>query len=155
MRKSVGVSNKGVGFFRFSNNQPNAPGLAPKVAAPPLRFWARCYFRRHAAAARRKDLMKESELRDQSRQFLSLLRSATRNGNLTDTSRPEWAPVREFIAEISRSRASQGFNPSETATFIFSLRAPLLELLIKQPDGAADVRAATVLMDKLGLHTVE
>ena len=108
-----------------------------------------------SAGSRRKDLMKESELRDQSRQFLTLLRSAASNGNLTDTSRAEWTPVREFIAEISRTRASQGFNPSETATFIFSLRAPLLDPLIKHPDGAADLRAATVLMDKLGLHTVE
>lgn len=138
-----------------SKNAPSRSRLSEILGTHEAELLTQWMDEQLSAPNRRKDLMKESELRDQSRQLLSLLRTAASSGNLTDTSRSEWMPVREFIAEISRSRASQGFNPSETATFIFSLRAPLLDLLIKQPDGAADVRAATLLMDKLGLHTVE
>ena len=36
-----------------------------------------------------------------------------------------WSAVRELLGEFSRSRALQGFTPSETATFIFSLKEPL------------------------------
>ncbi len=99
---------------------------------------------------RRKDLMKESELRDQSQQFLAFLRSAARSGNLTDISRSEWGAARDFLTDISKTRAAQGFSPSDTATFVFSLRGPLLELLHHD-----DVRTAASLLDKLGLYTFE
>ncbi len=108
-----------------------------------------------SASTLRRDLMKESELREQSEQFLSLLRQATRSENLKDTTRPEWEGVREFLIDLSGSRAAQGFTPSETATFIFSLRAPLTELLQRADAPPASVRAATVLLDKLGLFTFE
>ena len=108
-----------------------------------------------SASTLRRDLMKESELREQSEQFLSLLRQATRAENLKDTTRPEWEGVREFLIDLSGSRAAQGFTPSETATFIFSLRAPLTELLQRADAPPASVRAATVLLDKLGLFTFE
>ena len=42
---------------------------------------------------------------------------------------PEWQRVREMLAGLSRSRALQGFSPSETATFVFSLKKPLFERL--------------------------
>jgi rsbT co-antagonist protein RsbR len=79
------------------------------------------------SSSRRKDLIKESELREQSQQFLRALRSAAHSSDLSDISGPEWLPVRDFLAGLSRSRAIQGFSPSETATFIFSLRGPLLD----------------------------
>ncbi len=71
-----------------------------------------------------------------------------------------WQPVREFLASISTSRARQGFSPSETATFVFSLRRPLFNLL-RQEIGK-DVNAladefwtVTMLLDALGLYTTE
>jgi rsbT co-antagonist protein RsbR len=112
------------------------------------------------SSALRKDLMKESELRDQSRNFLSLLRTAAQSNNFTDTSRPEWGAIRDLLADVSKSRATQGFTPSETAGFVFSLRNPLLNLI--QREGgletsgiAGDVSSATTLLDKLGLYTFE
>jgi rsbT co-antagonist protein RsbR len=33
--------------------------------------------------------------------------------------------VREALAELSRSRVTQGFSPTQVATFIFSLKQPL------------------------------
>src|SRR5262245_1878021 len=83
-----------------------------------------------AATTLRGDLMKESELREQSRQFLNMVvRATSQQRNLGDISAPEWDEAREFLSGISRTRAHQGFSPSETATFIFSLKQPLFTLI--------------------------
>jgi rsbT co-antagonist protein RsbR len=112
------------------------------------------------ATTLRSDLMKESELREQSREFLALLQSATASGDLARTEGSDWSAVREFLAKVSRSRAQQGFSPSETATFVLSLKQPLFTLLrdelSKDAQALADeVWATTDLLDKLGLLTVE
>ena len=113
------------------------------------------------ALTQRPDLMKESELRQQSTRFLKLFREAIAAGNnLIDIQQPIWEPVREFIGEVSRSRAIQGFSPSETATFVLSLKQPLFTRLRKihegQPDYLfEDLWNVTVLLDKLGLYSVE
>ena len=111
------------------------------------------------ALTQRPDLMKESELRQQSTKFLKLFREAIAGNNL-DIQKPIWGPVREFIGEVSRSRAIQGFSPSETATFVLSLKQPLFTRLRKihegQPDYLfEDLWNVTVLLDKLGLYSVE
>lgn len=111
------------------------------------------------ALTQRPDLMKESELRQQSTKFLKLFREAIAGNNL-DIQQPIWGPVREFIGEVSRSRAIQGFSPSETATFVLSLKQPLFTRLRKihegQPDYLfEDLWNVTVLLDKLGLYSVE
>src|SRR5262245_53389655 len=75
-----------------------------------------------AATTMRRDLIREDELADQSRRFLELLRASLQNdGAANDVSGPIWAPMRDLLTELSRSRARQGFSPSETATFVFSL----------------------------------
>jgi rsbT co-antagonist protein RsbR len=68
--------------------------------------------------------------------------------------------AREFLTDISKTRARQGFTPSETATFVFSLKQPLFERIrtayAKDADGLArETWTATVLLDKLGLLTTE
>jgi rsbT co-antagonist protein RsbR len=113
-----------------------------------------------ASPTLRRDLMKESELRSQSGHFLSLLRTAVQSNNFTDTSRPEWDGIRDLLTDVSKSRAIQGFSPSETASFVFSLRAPLLSLIQRQggiDTGAiaGDLNSAAALLDKLGLYTFE
>jgi rsbT co-antagonist protein RsbR len=113
-----------------------------------------------AATTQRPDLMKESELNAQSTKFLKLFRDAIAGDNFVDIQRPSWAPVRDFVGEVSRSRVIQGFTPSETATFVFSLKQPLFVRLRKihegQPDYLfEDLWNATVLLDKLGLYTTE
>jgi rsbT co-antagonist protein RsbR len=112
-----------------------------------------------ADGASRPDLMKESELREQCREFLALLAEATRNGGLENVSGSAWAPIHEFLAGITRSRAIQGFSPAETATFVFSLKQPLFARLRREstdPQTVADeLWAATTLIDKLGLLTTE
>jgi rsbT co-antagonist protein RsbR len=105
-------------------------------------------------------LITETDIRQQSKEFLSLLHQAVQNGNLTDISAPEWSEPREFLANVSRSRALQGFSPTETATFILSLKQVLFDYLRRELGNDAkaladDIWQVTVLLDKLGLYTTE
>ena len=113
-----------------------------------------------SALTLRKDLLSEADLRREATEFLSLLTPAVAAGNLTDITAPEWAPIRDFLAGISRTRAAKNFTPTETATFVFSLKQPLFARLQEAAgkDAAAPARevwTATVLLDKLGLFTFE
>jgi rsbT co-antagonist protein RsbR len=101
----------------------------------------------------------ESELVAQSRNFLHLLRDGLAKGG-TDASNPAYAPAKELLAEVSRARAIQGFSPSETATFIFSLKQPLFNTLTRNnalsPAQITDLTwSITMLLDELGLFTLE
>jgi rsbT co-antagonist protein RsbR len=108
---------------------------------------------------KRNGSLKETELREECREFLELLRNAVQQGNLTDTHAPEWKGVREMLASVSRTRSQRGFTPSETATFVFSFKQPLFNRLRSEAqDGAAlveDILLATNLLDELGLWTTE
>jgi len=108
------------------------------------------------AVGSRRGLIKEEQLAGQSREFLSLVAQAVAANDLNST---KWKPVHEFLAELSRSRLLQGFTPSETATFVFSLKRPLFEVLRKSRTDTAqladDIWTTTVILDRLGLQTVE
>ena len=113
-----------------------------------------------SAATLRSDLMKENELREQSRELLSLIQSAVESGSPTQVDGAHWAPARDFLARVSRSRALQGFSSSETATFVFSIRQPLFTRLRSEFGSdaqglAEEVWLATNLVDRLGLLTTE
>ena len=113
-----------------------------------------------AAVTLRPDLMSETELASQSKEFLSLVRQAVQSKNLEDIMGAEWTKVREFLDGVVRSRADQGFSPTETATFVFSLKGPVFNCVRKnlEEDPVAlteDTWAASVLLDKLGLYATE
>ena len=112
-----------------------------------------------AAATLRADLLKDADLHEQSRHFLGAVQAAAQHGGISDITGEHWAGVREMLRSLSRTRTQQGFTPAETATFVFSLKEPLFALLrkqVKSADALADeMWAASVLLDKLGLHTVE
>jgi rsbT co-antagonist protein RsbR len=112
------------------------------------------------ASTLRRDLMKETELREQSRRFLDAFRQAMKNGLIADLNNPVWENVRGLLSDISSSRARQGFSPTETATFIFSLKQPLFDMLrqdlAQEPLVLADeIWTANTLLDQLGLLTIE
>jgi rsbT co-antagonist protein RsbR len=113
------------------------------------------------AVTLRRDLLRDDDLREQSRRFLGLLAAAlAKSGSASDGQGPEWAPVREFLTEVSQNRARQGFTPLETATFIFSLKQPLFERLRRELAGAPEALAdemwqSSMLLDRLGLYTTE
>jgi rsbT co-antagonist protein RsbR len=108
----------------------------------------------------RPGLIRESELKAQCEDFLSLLAQAAQRGNLDDITRSEYAPVRDMLDRISRTRAEQGFSASETATFVLSLKRPLFARLRKQLEHdpnqlLQEVWTATELIDKIALLTTE
>jgi rsbT co-antagonist protein RsbR len=103
--------------------------------------------------------IKEAELVAECRNFLHLLRDALVKGS-TDASHPSFGPVRDFLAGVSGSRATQGFSPIETATFVFSLKQPLFNMLNRDQAIVADTLAqatwtVTTLLDHLGLFTFD
>ena len=111
------------------------------------------------SGVRRDELMKESELRQQAQDFLRLARDATRAGQ-SDIQSPAWSEVRDMLSGMSRSRAAQGFTPTQTATFVLSFKRPLFTRLRTEAGRdadalAADVWTVTELLDKLGLYTTE
>jgi len=109
--------------------------------------------------ATRRDLLSEVDLHRESRDFLAALSRATSQGGVVEISSPSYAAVRDFLTSLSASRARQGFSPSETATFVFSLKQPVFTQIRKSTTDvhalADETWAATVLLDKLGLYTAE
>lgn len=108
----------------------------------------------------RSGKLQDSQLHDDTRRFLNVLSAALKSGVQFEPRSPQWADVREFLSEVSRSRAVQGFSPSQVATFILSLKQPLFTRLRTQlanePQAVADTLwEATLLLDALGLYTTE
>ena len=108
----------------------------------------------------RFDAATELATRRHCRQLLELMSGAIRLGQVDNIEGRGWDEVRQLLSEISQERAKQGSTPSETATFVFSLKQPLFNRLrsehLLQPQLLAeDTWTITTLLDKLGLFTVE
>jgi rsbT co-antagonist protein RsbR len=117
------------------------------------------WIREMTGATRRIDLIREGELQTQCSEFLQLTKDALAAGG-SDFLLPAWDKVREMLGNISRSRAQQGFSPSETAMFVFSAKRPLFNQLRRAFKNDADALAsetwsATELLDSMGLYTAE
>ena len=103
---------------------------------------------------------RDNDTPDQAKRFIEQLQRGVRSGQFDDISTSEWAPMRELLEDVSRNRANQGISPAETATFVFSFKEPLFELLRRNIPNDADLLArliwqATRLLDQLGLFTIE
>jgi rsbT co-antagonist protein RsbR len=101
----------------------------------------------------------EQTLRRDSREFLVAFKEAALTDGLPNLQSEKWSAVRDFLSNFSASRAREGFTPSETASFIFSLKLPLFTRLraeIADAQTLADeIWNATLVLDKLGLFTME
>jgi len=100
----------------------------------------------------------EAELQTQSKNFLGLFQTALEKSD--SAQHAAYGPVRDLLADVSRSRAMQGFSPAETATFIFSLKRALFDALSRErqlsPVEVAKITwTVTVLVDDLGLYTMD
>jgi len=111
------------------------------------------------ATGRRMTVSEEKQLETHSREFLAALQQAVQDGVGSETLTPEWANVRELLGRISANRAVAGYTPMETAVFVFSLKEPLFTYLRSTVDDAQELAEeiwrATMLLDRLGLHTME
>lgn len=108
----------------------------------------------------RTDLLKETQLREECREFLDLFAEAMRYENWTDIYTREWSTLREMLGSLSRSRSQKGFTPSETANFVFSFKQPffkhLRQELSTQPQALVEqICNITTVLDQLGLWTTE
>ena len=113
-----------------------------------------------ASGASRAGRIQDAQLRDESQRFLGLFTKAIQEGIEFDTRSAQWAEVRDFLTELSRSRATQGFSPTQVATFVFSLKQALFKRVTEtlKSDPAALANAlwdATMVLDALGLYTTE
>src|SRR5947199_5908659 len=106
-----------------------------------LSEWLRLQFE---ALGGRKDRVTEPQLRAISQEFISVLTAALAGGNGTDIHAPQWQRTREFLTDLSRQRVAQGFSPSETATFVFSVKQPLFVRLQEAYGAEADGLAAEI-----------
>jgi rsbT co-antagonist protein RsbR len=101
----------------------------------------------------------DAELKTQCREFLSGLVEGLA-GSAVDIDGSGYARAKQVLSEVSRSRALQGFSPSDTARFVFSLKEALFPRVrafhAKDPDGlAADTGAMNAVLDQLGLYTIQ
>ena len=101
--------------------------------------------------------IREGELQAQAEAVLTGLVHSLAGG---DTGAAAFRSLEEMLTEVSRDRALQGFTPTDTAMFIFSLKEPIFKALnAAYPDEpravASGVWDSTVLIDRLGLHTME
>lgn len=108
----------------------------------------------------RMDHLEDPEFASQSAAFLAAVGQASTNGQLEDISGPAWQPARQILEVISRSWATQGYTPSETATFVLSLKRALFRFIRDEygedDKGVADETwVITTVMDQLALYTTE
>ncbi|MGZ6126248.1 MAG: STAS domain-containing protein [Myxococcales bacterium] len=106
-----------------------------------------------------RKLIKDAELEEQCGEFLRALQAGLSSGDgALNLEGKAWGEMKELLNSVSRSRGQAGFSPSETATFVFSLKRPLFARLAKElppVEVAAEQWNATVLLDHLGLLTTE
>jgi rsbT co-antagonist protein RsbR len=111
-------------------------------------------------SAVRLDRISEAELRSDSQRFLRRLMIALQSSTGESLSDSAWLDIKEMLGELTRARAKSGFSPSETATFVFSIKRPIFDRLRQEigRDGetlADEIWRATLLLDSLGLYTTE
>jgi rsbT co-antagonist protein RsbR len=133
------------------------PDLLEKHQSKLLASWLE---RQLASSSLRSGQIGEDELKEQSQKFLREFIAGLKSAPADDITEQSWRQVRELLSEFSHSRALQGFTPSETATFIFSLKEPLFTLLREEIKADAqalgeEIWTATRLIDKFGLFTAE
>ena len=131
-------------------------GAIQQNREPILQDW----LQRLKGAVRRRDLINERELESEAAEILSAMADVSDGTTLEDFNSAGWQPLKEMLASLSASRANQGFTPSETATFVLSLKPPLFSLARKNwgkdaNELFAEITIANEFIDKLALHTTD
>jgi len=141
--------------IQSNRNHKSLAGVLNQNSEKVLNEW----LKEMSGSTRRSDLIRESDLRAECSRFLQLMKQATESDSANFQS-PAFEGVRDMLSDISRSRSQKGFKPSETATFVFSLKRPLFNEIQNQYRGDADAMAAEIwklneLLDAMGLFTME
>lgn len=116
------------------------------------------WLRQQLTQAKVADVVSAQDLRNESGRFLDAFATGFA-GNPSDIGAGVWTEARAQLSDLSRSRARVGLTPSETATFVFSLKQSLFARLIAGSKDSgkltADLWTVNQLIDKLALHSVE
>lgn len=110
--------------------------------------------------SRKRGLISDRELESQTSEVLAAISDVPVETRLDDLDAPAWRTLKDLLANLSASRAVQGFSPSETALFVLSLKTPLFAVIRRQSGTKADqlfteITAADEFIDKLALHTTD
>ena len=129
--------------------------LVRKNSGQLMTEWLACQRRDGALSAGQTD-----EATAQARRFLEELARGAAQGGIEQIAVENWPVMRELLTDVSAQRVAEGFSPSQTASFVFSLREPLLELLRREVGTDVDrlvqeTFQASRLIDRLGLYTFE
>ncbi|HVQ40858.1 MAG TPA: STAS domain-containing protein [Vicinamibacterales bacterium] len=115
--------------------------------------------RQAQSLATRRDLISDAEISRDSSQFLDAFTQALEFGDPERQTGVPWERLHEMLQALSVSRARKGFTPTETATFVFSMKPPVFDLIhrsVKTPDEQRrESWLATTAIDRLGLATTE
>ncbi|MBC8342733.1 MAG: STAS domain-containing protein [Bacteroidetes bacterium] len=112
------------------------------------------------SAGSRPELMNEEQLLGESGEFLSLLIEAISGNEFEDIHQKSFDKTRNFLSDLSSSRSTKGYSPTETANFLFSLKevlSPVMANVYKTVPEKFVNEFANInsLLDKLGLFTFE
>ncbi len=107
-----------------------------------------------------RNLIAESDLKRQSKEFLELLQQAVTEAGETsgDINGSTFRELRTFLEQVTAARTQLGFSPSETARFVFSFKLPLFAQIEALGDAKLQLEAmtwASLLLDNLGLLVTE
>lgn len=108
----------------------------------------------------KRDGISMEDVRGETQRFLQAFLGAYATVKDDNISLAEWTSAKDILESVSINRAKKGFSPSETATFVFSLKQPLFEVTrdVFANDAATMATAMwglTTTLDKLGLYTTE
>ncbi|SDG23325.1 STAS domain-containing protein [Sulfitobacter delicatus] len=112
---------------------------------------------------KRSDLFSDAESRAQNRELLKAFSKGIRDGVTGedfDLDDDQWDDLRAVLADVSRERVSRGVTPTEMATFVLALKAPLFKRLeaLETSDHSVlirDVMLVTRLVDAFAIYTNE
>jgi rsbT co-antagonist protein RsbR len=102
----------------------------------------------------------EQEQRDRSAAFLGGVGKAVQSGKLDTIDAAEWGDCRKQLEELSAGWATLGLSPSQTATFVLSLKQPVFDALRRETGQDAgkladEIWLTTRLIDELALFSTE
>jgi rsbT co-antagonist protein RsbR len=96
-----------------------------------------------------------AEVRRELEDLYSLLTGAMSGPDESAAGEQAVGELRAALAELSRSRARNGFTPGETALGMFALKDAVYELVAESADLIPDYLAFSRMVDDLALHTFE
>ncbi len=139
----------------MARNKTIIQKILDKQSAPLIARWLELQ-----RAALKSGQISAAKLAEESEAFVKALQLAIAAGDLDNINTEAWAGVRHVLEDVSRTRALEGFSPTETATFVFSLKEPLFEIIRKECGKDADSLAQETLtvsqiLDTLGLYTTD